>query len=151
MKQESFDPLLEYTKFVVGGGLLRLRPPKNSIYVNTVGLQNDKVVSLILDRQGRFQTELFIFATKGAVVQGHTHPGVDSNELAVAGEFTLKMDGKDFIGNANGQPIADNAMVSVPEDLVHGGIATNGACFLSFQHWKIEDPTTIGNSFIVKE
>lgn len=136
---------------MVNGGLLRLRPPTNAIYVNTVGLNGQFGVSLILDRQHRFQTELFIFPPEVKEVAGHTHPGVDSIELAVAGEFTLTAGGKTFSGNAAGHPIGENGLCSIPEDMIHGGIAKNGACFFSFQHWKIGEPTTIGNSFLIKK
>lgn len=93
------------------------------------------MISVVIDRHEQFQTELFILSPEIKSVAGHTHPGVDSIELSIAGKFSFMNNGKEYPTVTSGQRIGDNASVVVPEDSVHGALAEEGASFLSFQHW----------------
>lgn len=83
----------------------------------------------VLHRVGNMQAEL-VQGKPGEVIHMHTHPGVDSIELYVAGHFTLKV-GERLIP----RPIK-GAGVRIAQDAPHcGKVGEEGVAFLSCQRW----------------
>lgn len=140
--------LLEYARYVLGLKIFELRPPEDAIHSNYHGLEpGARISSIVIDRHHQFQTELFTLSPGITKVESHLHDGVDSIELPFAGEFIFQAFDTKYDYKAQGQMVAENAYVVVPEDCPHGGEFKNGGSFFSFQQWKKETPTTVGNSF----
>lgn len=145
---------MDYMKYVARSSILELRPPAKAIFANTDGLAEGRAIrSVVIDRRGRFQTELFLASEEIKEAAVHIHPGVDSYELFVAGDFLFSLNGAPERCNikSDGRMIGENVLMNVPEDAPHGAQMESGACFLSFQHWKSKEPTSVGHSFVVVE
>lgn len=136
---------------VLSTPMLHWRPPANGIFVNTIGLPEGQALnSVILDRRGQFQTELFLGGHKQSETASHTHIGVDSYELFLSGDMMFSIQGQEDAHQfSDGRQIGERQFVEVPEDFPHAAKITGGAAFLSFQYWKDAPPSTIGNKFEV--
>lgn len=82
-----------------------------------------KVSSLILYRKGNLQTQLF-HADGELKVPKHTHPNVESMELALDGEFNLQSKGRGL----------RHGFFEVEAGIEHWGYGIS-PLFLSFQRW----------------
>lgn len=157
--EPQFGSLIEYVKFMSETSFLNWCPPAHAIFLNTVGIDEGLGIrSVVLDRRGEFQTELFLASKELKKAAIHRHPGVDSYELFVAGDFLFSISGVEHQKlfpesvQSNGRMIGENPLIDVPEDAAHGATLNAGACFFSFQHWKSKEPTSVGDSFeIVKD
>jgi|TARA_B100000131_G_C17799316_1_gene484773 hypothetical protein len=114
------------------------------------------VTGLTIYRKDQFQVQLFT-ATPNTEIPSHTHPNVDSYEVALSGmEFFL--DGKVVLPRwyANLPSMADNNLsashyevVRVLPESPHSAIAgKKGGSFMSVQHWLNDvKPTSVGNDW----
>ena len=120
------------------------------------------VVGLTIFRQKDFQVQLFT-CTPNGIIPPHTHPNVDSYEVALRGmEFYLEDKTilhdwesvfEDFRPGQQGQCMAKYYTVRVLPDAVHGAKAhKDGGCFMSVQHWlNGVPPSSVGNDWVREE
>jgi len=149
---QAFDPLQLYMNWILEGSLLRFRPPINAIQIHDKGLaEKEQLLGVILDRQGQFQTELFVVPPYIKKINAHTHPDVSSIEWSLAGDFVFTCDGFEFPFKSTGTlNIAEaSAPIIVKNTSSHGApIVNNGATFLSFQYWLNGiEPSSVGYNF----
>ena len=111
------------------------------------------VSGLTIFRNDPFQVQIFI-AEPNTVIPNHTHPNVDSYEVALNGmEFFLNDEvslSRKKTDTQNGQySAAMYETVRVYPDCPHGGIAgKNGGSFISIQHWlNGVKPTSVANDW----
>lgn len=91
----------------------------------------------ILHRLGNLQTEI-VTIQPGQLIPLHTHPGVDSVDLLVAGMIDLT------VGDLRIPKPLKRVGVRIPQDCPHGGEAgAEGVTFLSCQRWAVP-PSYIG-------
>lgn len=99
-------------------------------------------MSMILYRQPPFQVELVTWMP-GTVVPAHTHPNIDSIQLAVSGELALVLGPDEDATNdliERSQTWKASTLkkrpIRIGPGVWHGGKASKaGATFLSFQQW----------------
>ncbi len=143
----KFDPLQHYAHHILSASIYSLRPPAGGAYQS---LLTKGLVCTVLDRQGQFQTELIMIPHSIKTIERHTHPGIDTFEYHVTGDFQFSI-GADMVPSTihEGAALGEvNQLVSVPQDLVHGGGFKEGGSFLSFQHYlNGVPPTTVGSSY----
>lgn len=137
----NFQPetaLETYLQWVINE--VPIRPwwmPKDELYFT------DKLTGIVLHRQEQFQTQLFL-AQPGLVIPSHTHPNVDSFEVALYG-MTFTHSGvtipKELIESGDA--------IYVDHDDEHGGFPSdNGGAFLSVQQWLNDTPpSSVGNDW----
>lgn len=122
-----------------------LKPPfKNPVF------HTDNAMSLCLYREGRFQVELYI-TEAGATSPPHTHPGVESAFVYLAGNIQFNLEGRDNPdasqwqhARADGAHVLFGKTVSSPDGIPHWlKIGPEGGAFLSFEHWKDKDPSSV--------
>lgn len=120
--------------FYFDGDRIKLRPPQANV------LLTDGVTSIVLYREKQFQVELVVCAP-GTVIPEHTHPDVESYEIAISGALEFFVSGQQ--AGFFREPRADGLsrdfgkFVPVPSDAPHHGRAgAEGACFISVQHWR---------------
>jgi hypothetical protein len=146
---DPFNPLYKYAEHILTRPVLSLRPPYLGIHQASEGVEDDKVCSVILDRQGRFQTELFIIPPAIKEIRQHVHPGIDSFEFHISGDFTFTVSGESFPNKSDGLPLRlRDTLQQVDQDAWHGGDFNQGGSFLSFQLWHLQDPTSVGDCFV---
>ena len=128
-----------------------LRPPSGPSYSSPWGVSGDRISSIVIDRQGQYQTELFIVPPKVKEIRSHNHPGIDSYEHHLAGDFVFTVAGEAFLQYSNGEPLGSvDRLQKVEASAWHGGEFQEGGSFLSFQYWHDGvRPTTVGDSFVV--
>ena len=131
MSKTTFHTLNEFKKWWLR--TRKLRPPLDAVH--TYPAMN----SVTLYRKGQFQVQLIVSAPN-TTVKEHTHPNVDSYELAMAGDGDLTIDGKTW--NTKGSKEEVYILANCP----HGGTAgPNGGIFLSIQKWADGvTPTCVG-------
>jgi len=123
-----------------------LRPPfENPIFFT------DNAMSLCLYREGRFQVELYIIAPNGSS-PAHTHPGVDSSFMHLTGNLKFNLANRDnslyvppSLPKEDGTHPWFNAGAALsPDGTPHWlWVGPEGASFLSFEHWKEADPSSV--------
>lgn len=138
-KVPDFDPLIAYGHwFMEQGPSVPLSPIDG---VTRVG----NFSGLVLHRSGQFQTQMWI-CDPGSVIPEHSHPNVDSIQLYVSGSLNLFV--RDLVEAApNGTSIqlrerGGNARV-LPGQGHSAKIGPMGACFLTFQHWLVDPPSSV--------
>lgn len=98
------------------------------------------VACRVVHRLGNLQAEVVVMRP-GAVIPAHTHPGVDSIELLVAGNIALQVGP---LRIARERPLR-RIGVRIPQDAPHGGVASQeGVTFVSCQRWDSGVPSHIG-------
>jgi hypothetical protein len=149
----EFNPLYFYAERILSSSILSWRPPANAIKPGIVGVSGGQLSGLVLDRQGQFQTELFIIPHEVKEIRAHIHPGIDSFEFSVAGDFNFIVNGQKYSSDGDGTPIGlRNFLAKVDQDTPHGGLFTTGGAILSFQHWLNNvPPNTVSASFVETE
>lgn len=108
------------------------------------------VQTLIMHRDGRFQTELCMFGP-GVDVPEHHHPGVDSIEWLVAGTLRFKVNGEypEYARKLRGRVSWRFAAVRINQTDLHTvEIGERGAAFLSIQRWNERAPIHIGDNWV---
>jgi hypothetical protein len=108
------------------------------------------VQTLIMHRDGAFQTELCMFGP-GVIVPEHHHPGVDSIEWLVAGSLRFKVNGQypEYARALRGRASWRFAAVRINEaDLHTVEVGEKGAAFLSIQRWRGARLTHIGDNWV---
>ena len=122
-----------------------LKPPfKNPVF------HTDNAMSLCLYREGRFQVELYI-TEAGATSPPHTHPGVESAFVYLAGNIQFNLEGganpdasQWQHARADGAHVLFGKTVSSPDGIPHWlKIGPEGGAFLSFEYWKDKDPSSV--------
>jgi len=125
---------------------MNLRPPVNAINKsqNTQGIQ-----SVVVDRQGQYQTELFLVPIEVKEIKQHIHPGIDSFEYHIAGDYDFVVEGFAHPNLVKGEPVGARSILGqVDATHWHGGTFTHGGAFLSFQYWlNGVEPTSVSDSF----
>lgn len=106
--------------------------------------QVENVTSVLMHRQGQFQTQMFIVPPH-TIVPEHTHPNVDSYEIYGGGEIRFSHSGKLLSEDHEcvidpdspmGLAALHRTIVRVKPNDVHGGFTgENGGVFFSVQHW----------------
>ena len=144
--REFDDELTTFLEWYLDAGERINTPLENSIHFV------DGLVSLCIYRHEPWQVEL-VTVTPNTYIPPHTHPNVDSYEVALKGiefysegETVLPMwfaNQKDPNCNLS---IAHYNVVRVRPEFEHSAKAgTNGGCFLSVQHWlNGVKPTAVG-------
>lgn len=95
----------------------------------------------VLNRVGRMQVEL-VTIKPNVWVPLHSHPGVDSIDLLVAGTVALT------VGDLTIRRPLKRLGVRIPQDCMHGGkVGSDGVTFLSCQRWN-RQPDFIARSWI---
>lgn len=128
--------------FSISGDAIRLRPPQDNM------LRVDGVFCVILYRQDQFQVEL-VCVDPETDIPDHTHPDVESYEVALSGGIELFVGGMQstFFRQARADGVSRDLCkyVPIPHDQPHGGrTGAQGASFLSVQLWRDGlDPTFI--------
>jgi len=122
-----------------------IRPPfKNPVF------HTDNAMSLCLFREGRFQVELYV-TEPYSTSPPHTHPGVDSAFMYLAGNIQFNLEGRENADAQQWQKARPDGLhflygktVSSPDGIPHWlGIGPEGGAFLSFEHWKDKDPVSV--------
>lgn len=103
---------------------------------------------VVIDRQDKFQTELFIINKQIKFIEFHTHPDVDSLEMHLTGDFTFAV-GSLAYQSKDELALHKKHLLDVPRNAPHGAIFPNGGAFLSFQEWHKDNLTTVGEDFAV--
>ena len=148
--REFNDDLTTFLEWYLAGGLKTYVPHKN--FVHFV----EGVTGLTVYRSGEYQVQLFT-ATPDTVIPSHTHPNVDSYEVALSGmEFFL--DDKvvlprwyaDMPATNSNLAMSHYEVVRVLPDSPHSALAgKDGGSFMSVQHWlNGVEPTSVGNDWI---
>lgn len=106
--------------------------------------QIEDVISVLLHREGQFQTQMFI-VPPCTVIPEHTHPNVDSIEVYAGGQIYFSHSGKLVTTKENctqepeeklGLSTHRGLTIRVKPNDPHGGyFGENGGVFLSVQHW----------------
>lgn len=138
------EPLQEFVRwFCTEGPSLPLTPYDGLAWAGELS-------GLLLYRSGQFQVQLFTFPP-GTVIPPHRHPHVDSFDMFVCGDLTIYKNGKPicpcefFSQTIDGLPRLRAVGFHIgPEDWHSGKVGPLGAAFLSFQHWRGPEPSTIG-------
>jgi quercetin dioxygenase-like cupin family protein len=112
-------------------------------------------MSLCLFRHGRFQVELYI-TKPNAIVPPHTHPGIDSCFTYITGNLKINLANQeksiyDVKQNQTSKMFGSHEVhtlfgstVSSPPGVPHWlDVGPEGGAFLSFEHWKEQDPTSV--------
>lgn len=115
-----------------------IRPPQhNSIF------RTNNASALVLYREGQFQAELYI-ADAGQDTPEHSHPGVKSVIMYLAGEGNTTLNGKAVADprpffnatNADGTSVLFRKKLFVDPNSTHGLMTySNGFAFLSIEQW----------------
>lgn len=133
----NWDPLKAYHDWFFTMPIAGLLLPKFGV------TDYDDLVSLVVHRDGQFQTELFIVPRKWSFDEEHRHPDIDSFEVHLAGEIGFHIDGKPVSAEADIKGIAPNGMslmagrsLRVYPNTWHGAsVGEGGGAFFSIQHW----------------
>jgi len=146
MNPGEFNPLRQYALHILGGSITNLRPPKSDAMhqsQNTPG-----ITSVVIDRQGQYQAELFMVPPNVKEIRSHVHPGVDSFEYHIAGDYEFIIDGYHHMNKNDGGPILHSSILGqVDATVPHAGNFTTGGSFISFQFWRDRPPTSVSDSF----
>jgi len=144
--REFDDELTNFLKWYLDAGQRIFTPLDNSIHFV------EGLTSLCIYRYEPFQVEL-VTVKPDVYIPPHTHPNVDSYEVALKGiEFysnggtTLPMWFADKQAEGTNLSAAHYQFVRVTPDDEHSAKAgPNGGCFLSVQHWlNGVKPTAVG-------
>ena len=134
----------EFRDWYMGNGM-PIRPPfKNPVFAT------DNAMSLCLFREGRFQVEMYI-SEPNSTSPPHTHPGVESAFVYLAGNIQFNLEGRDNpdvqqwqVASPDGYHSLLGKTVSSPDGIPHWlGIGPEGGAFLSFEYWKEQDPVSV--------
>ena len=149
--REFNDELTQFLTWYLNAGLELYVPHSNFIHFV------EGVTGLTIYRHEQYQVQLFT-ATPNTVIPSHTHPNVDSYEVALSGmEFFL--DDKVVLPRwyANTPSLAASSnlsashyeVVRVLPESPHSAIAGDkGGSFMSVQHWlNGVKPTSVGNDW----
>jgi hypothetical protein len=150
----AVTPELEsFMQDVLKDGSLKLRPPADALlFTDCI---DGVVTSLVLYREGQFQVEMIVVAP-GTGIPEHSHPDVDSYEVAIAGDIAFFIDGIQTGFNrapaANGMSRDFGKFVPIPNDAPHYGRSGKlGTIFLSVQQWRDGvAPTHVGLNWTEK-
>ena len=134
--REFDDELTDFLKWFLDANLKIYTPLDNSIHFV------ENLTSTCIYRYEQFQVE-FVTVKPNTYIPPHTHPNVDSYEIALKGmEFysnggtTLPMWYSDTPAPNSNLSLAHYLFVRVPPNDEHSAKAgPNGGCFLSVQHW----------------
>ena len=147
--REFNDDLTTFLEWYLSGGLEIYVPHSN--FVHFV----EGVTGLTVYRSGQFQVQLFT-ATPNTIIPSHTHPNVDSYEVALSGmEFYLndKVVLPRWYANIKAPdsnlPMSHYEVVRVLPECPHSAIAgKDGGSFMSVQQWlNGVEPTSVGNDW----
>ena len=148
--REFNDDLTTFLEWYLESGLRIYVPHENFIHFV------EGVTGLTIYRSGQYQVQLFT-ATPNTVIPSHTHPNVDSYEVALSGmEFYLndKVVLPRWYANQKAPDsnlsISHYKVVRVLPDCPHSAAAgENGGSFMSVQQWLNDvEPTSVGNDWI---
>ena len=122
-----------------------LRPPFHDPVFYT-----DNAMSLCLFREGQYQVELYI-TEPNSTSPPHTHPGVDSCFVYLAGNIQFNLEDRDNpdvsqwqTEKADGTHALFGKTVSSPDGISHWLlIGKEGGAFLSFEYWKDKAPVSV--------
>tara|TARA_B100000029_G_scaffold132405_1_gene126289 strand:+ start:52 stop:597 length:546 start_codon:yes stop_codon:yes gene_type:complete len=144
--REFDDELTDFLEWYLDAGLRIFTPLHNSIHFV------EGLTSLCIYRHEPFQVEL-VTVKPDTYIPPHTHPNVDSYEVALKGiEFhsnggvTLPMWFANKPSSDSNLPFAHYRVVRVlPNDEHAAKAGPEGGCFLSVQHWlNGVKPTAVG-------
>ena len=147
--REFDDKLTHFLTWYLDAGLRIFVPHSNFIHFV------EGVTGLTIYRDGQYQVQLFT-ATPNTVIPSHTHPNVDSYEVALSGmEFYLndKVVLPRWYANLPAHhcnlSTSHYEVVRVLPDSPHSAIAGDkGGSFMSVQHWlNGVKPTSVGNDW----
>lgn len=142
MRPEITPDLLAYTKKFLSMHQLAWKVPKNPI--RNYGV----VTTIVLHREGQFQTELVIAHPNSMPWKGeHCHPLVDSIEVEVSNCKGLTRNGEPVI--APDVVFGGRYLVHLaPTDLHGSKDNSKGISLLSHQKWTIgTEPTSVGENW----
>jgi hypothetical protein len=137
---QKFDPLLAYMQYVLAQPLTQLLIPTHAVSESEAG-KTGKSHTLILDRQGQFQTQLYIFPADVKALREHTHPDVNSYAYFLNGDFSLVVEGVTFDKSTK------RIFAPIPAEAKHSASFRTPSALLSFQHWLTSPPTSISDKF----
>jgi hypothetical protein len=103
-----------------------------------------------LFREGQFQVELYI-SKPNTQAPFHSHPGVDSAFVYLAGNLDFGSSDKTFMDLSEYQKEGANGahmLLGKTAEALDGSVHTlrvhkEGAAFLSFEHWKEKKPDSV--------
>ena len=147
--REFDDDLTHFLQWYLDAGLRLYVPHDNFIHFV------EGVTGVTIYRSEPYQVQLFT-ATPNTIIPSHTHPNVDSYEVALSGmEFYL--DDKVVLprwyanikGNGTNLPDSHYKVVRVLPESPHSAIAGDkGGAFMSVQRWlNGVEPTSVGNDW----
>lgn len=139
IKEKELDPVEKYCNwFLEYGSPIAWIPFEKPVW------KVEDVTSVLLHREGQFQTQMFI-APPHCIIPEHTHPNVDSIEIYAGGQNHFSHCGKWIITenecyedpySSFGLAIKRGVTIRVKPDDPHGGyMGENGGIFISVQHW----------------
>lgn len=139
MENKQLDLVEKYCEWILNKGcLFAWIPFEKPVW------QIENVTSVLLHREGQFQTQMFI-APPCTIIPEHTHPNVDSIEVYAGGQIYFSHSGKLITTKENctkdlkstlGVSTNRGLAIRVKPNDPHGGyMGENGGVFLSVQHW----------------
>lgn len=112
--------------------------------------QYGPMLSIVLDRQGQFQAEMFLVPEGVDLLEFHNHPNVDTYELYITGDFIFESNGVQYQSSLELERLNKRNIVWVPSEHIHGALFKTPGAFISFQYWKNGvAPTSVGEDFEV--
>jgi hypothetical protein len=144
---ENQDPLMNFAAWVLSQPLKNFRPPKNAVY------HFGDVVCIVLYRQGPYQVEMFIALPNNKGFPAHSHPNVDSIQVALSGEPDFTLEGQHVNTQEqikgvmpDGSSPLCGSWVHTKEGQVHGAeFGKEGGTMLNIEYWKNGvEPTCVG-------
>tara|TARA_R100001082_G_scaffold74509_1_gene43026 strand:+ start:367 stop:909 length:543 start_codon:yes stop_codon:yes gene_type:complete len=144
--REFNDELTDFLEWYMEEGVSPYVPINRSLHFV------EGLTSLCIYRHGQFQVEL-VTVTPNTYIPPHTHPNVDSYEVALRGvEFYL--DGKTILPmwfanqpdkNSNLSAAHHKKVRVLPSNEHSAKAGAEGGCFLSVQHWLNDvEPSAVG-------
>ena len=120
----------------------------------------EDVTSVLMHRQGQFQTQMFIVPPH-TIIPEHTHPNVDSFEIYGGGEINFSHSGKlvSFSHECAVDPDSPMGLAKLhrqfirvkPNDIHGGFFGANGGVFFSVQRWLNDiKPHCVASDYIGK-
>lgn len=147
MIKNNWDTLHEFRDWYISCGMPIMPPFKNAIFAS------DLAYGLCIYRSGQYQVELYI-TKPNTEPPYHSHPGVESSFMHLAGNVEFKAPDTAYNANASAYQYQHpngnhHVLFGLFAELPAGGVHTawcgkEGGAFLSFERWDtLIEPTSV--------